>query len=115
MNYHAKRKIVDAICRDETLFIKNTGVSVKILEYCSPDRSDYSGRRLRKVLELCNVQFLKPANKKSLSLCNKFTICRDSNSNKLEVTADVEIKNLSLYPYESKGAKVLYDKTKKNK
>ena len=116
MNWRTRDKVIAAICKGETLYIKNTGIGVSV-EYFGTDlREDtWRSRKQKRQDNLCQVEFIAMPNKKALNLCKKYHIKRNSHSKIMELEAEIDISNLSLTPFEGKGAKLLYEKTKKGK
>lgn len=117
MNYRTREKILNAMCSDDTLYVRDTGVAVKIEEYTS-DQEIVEIPLIRKNSkkkrsEMCTVVFQGTPNKKCIDLSIDFSIYRNGTTQKLEFKADIELKNLSVYPFESRGAKLLYDRKKK--
>lgn len=118
MNWRIKDKIIEAICKGETLYIKDTGIAV-IVDYFGTDIREnnwsYKNNKRKKEHEPCKVDFIGIPNKKALSLCEKYHIKRNSHSKTMELEGVIKIDKLSLTPFEGKAAKVLYEKVKKSK
>jgi hypothetical protein len=118
MNYKAKNKIVEAICKDTPLFVKGTGVRVKV-DYFGTDLDEFRvslGRKQSKAKDVrlfCNVEFVGSPTPKALKLFQRYHIKRNSVSDKMELDGVIDIENLSTTPYDSKAAKVLYEKKNK--
>ncbi len=109
-------KLIEAMFRNETLYIKDTGVKVSI-DYFGSDLSRDSGFRTSRTVRdyLVKVEFETAPSMKALKLCTKYHIKKNSHTKKMEMDAEVELDNLSLYPFETKGAKLLYGKEKDKK
>jgi hypothetical protein len=106
-----RNKLLQAICKGDILFIKDTGVKVKV-EYFGSDLSDYRTRN-RDKREFCNIELLDSVTTKAIKLFHKYDIKRNNTTGKMELDAVIDIKNLSLTPYESKAGKLLYEKRNK--
>ena len=108
MNYRTKNKIIEAICKGKTLFIKDTGIAVCI-EYFGTDIDEFrNGRNDRK--QYCQVEFISSPTVTSLTKFKSYHIKKNSHSGKMELNGTIDITNLSLVPYESKAGKLLYGK-----
>ncbi len=111
MNYRTKNKLIQAICKGQTLYIRDTGIAVRVDYFGSDLREDFRGRN-RRIEHPCNIEFLTPPTTKALKLFNKWHIKRNSHSGKMELDGTINLEHLSLKPFETKAAKVLYDKVK---
>lgn len=107
MNWRVRNKLIEQICLGNTLFIKDTGVRV-FVDYFG---SDFDGLRSSR-FDLCKVIFHDKPTHKALKQMRRFHIRRNSHSKAVDVDGEITIDKLSLTPYESKGAKVLYEKKK---
>ena len=111
-------KIIEAMYKNEPLYIKGTGVKVSV-DYFGTDSADRLGfTSRRKNLDeysKCHIQFESAPNMKALKMCNVFHIKKNSHSKTMELDAHINISNLSLTPYETKAAKVLYEQAKAKK
>ena len=114
MNWRYRDKLIAAICKGDHLYIKDTGVKVSV-EYFGTDISDNSfrGGKSKRTDDPCNIEFLSTPTHKALQKVLKYHIKRNSHSKTMELDGVIHLKELSLTPYESKGAKILYEKTKK--
>lgn len=116
MNWRTRDKIIQAICKGEFLYIKDTGIKVSVDYYGSDIDGGLFGVRNsnhRRADYPCHIIFSQAPTKKALTLCNKFHIKRNSVSNSMEIDGVISLENLSLTPYETKGAKLLYEKKQK--
>ncbi len=114
MNWRTRDKIIAAICKGEHLYIKDTGIKVSV-DYFGTDLVDglWRAPKNKKVDEPCNIEFLDAPTHKALQKLIKYHIRKNSHSKTMEVEGTIGIKELSLTPFESKGAKILYEKSKK--
>ena len=112
-------KIIEAMYKNKPLYIRGTGVKVFIDYFGSDTRTNTGWNRTKNLDEYskCMIEFATPPNMKALKLCRAFHIKRNSHSKTMELNGEIDIKNLSLTPYETRAAKVLYEqeKTKKRK
>lgn len=126
MNWRQRDRIIEAIFRNEPLYIRDTGVAVAVEYFGSDTRlgsSNTPWTKSKKVskkvdeFSLVKIEFQSVPTIKALKLCNRFHIKRNSHSKTMELEAEIDIKNLSITPYETNAAKVLYEqaKTKKRK
>lgn len=115
MSYRNKNKIIEAICRGDILYIKNTGIAVTVTYFGTDVGTDWTTRKIKKVENLCEIEFINTPTRKALDLCEKFHIKRNTVSKKIELDGYIKIINLSISPFEGKAAKVLYEKNKKAK
>lgn len=114
------RKILGAVLSAETLYVTSTGTKVLVTDI------DYH-KGQREVL--ARVKFIDAPDKKTILKCEQFNVdVREVNSPptplgqlpppshipvyRVDITAVVNIENLSTLPYETKAAKILYKKTK---
>lgn len=120
MNWRYRDKIIEAIYKNEPLYIKSTGVKVFVDYFGTDSRNTldrYNSSRKKQLDEYsrCHIVFESAPNMKALKSCLTFHIKRNSHSKTIEVNAEIGISNLSLTPYETKAAKVLYEKQKTKK
>ena len=116
MNWRIRDKLIHAICKGEALYIKNTGTKVAVDYYGFDIDGGLLGRRSsnnKRTDYPCHIVFLSVPTKKALTLCDKFHIKRNSITHNMEVDGTISLENLSLTPFESKGAKLLYAKNQK--
>lgn len=109
MNYREKNKIIEQICKGKSLFIKDTGITVEV-EYFGSDMREFN--RNEKEELFCQVTLTGIPTNKALSFFEKFNIKRNSVSNEMELDGVIKLTNLSITPFETKAAKVLYGKNK---
>lgn len=112
MNYKTKNKLIEHICKGKPLFIKDTGVKVEV-DYFGTDMNEFRSRNSRE--DYCQVDMITPPTTKALKLFEKFHIKRNSHTKEMEIEGTIKLRNLSLSPYETKAAKVLYEKKKYSK
>lgn len=117
MNWRERDRIVEAMFKNEALYIRNTGVQVHVDYFGTDTRSNTGWNRTKTLDEYskCVIEFATPPTLKALKLCRTFHIKRNSHSKTMELNGEIDIKNLSLTPYETKAAKVLYEKQKTKK
>jgi hypothetical protein len=108
MNYRTKNKIIEAICKGKTLFIKDTGIAVAVT-YFGSDADEFRVGRNDKN-RYCHIEFISPPTMSSLTKFKNYHIKKNSHSGKMELDGTIDISNLSLTPYESKAGKLLYGK-----
>lgn len=109
-------KLIEAMFNNETLYVKDTGVKVSIDYFGSDLKSEIFGRSNSKNRDYpVKVEFVTPPSIKALKMCNKYHIKKNSHTKQMELDAEIELDNLSLYPFETEGAKVLYGKQKNKK
>lgn len=114
MNWRERDRIIEAMYRNEPLFIRDTGVAVAV-DYFGTDtrlsggRDSWTKAKAVDEFSLVKIEFQSPPTLKALKKCDRFHIKRNSHSKTMELDAEIDIKNLSLTPYESKAAKVLYE------
>jgi hypothetical protein len=118
MNWRTRDKIIEAMYKNEPLYIRDTGVKVSV-DYFGTDTRDSLGFSGRKKdfdeYSKCHIQFDSPPNMKALKMCKTFHIKKNSHSNTMELDAHIDISKLSLTPYETKAARVLYEQAKAKK
>jgi len=107
MNYKMKDRIISAIAKGDTLFIKGTGVRVTV-DYFGVDCFTETVRG--KKVENCHLEFIDTPTTECLKLCSKYDIKKNSHTKEIEVSGVIDIRKLSLRPYESKAGKLLYEK-----
>ena len=117
MNWRQRDRIIEAMFRNEPLYIRDTGVAVTVEYFGTGTRlgsSNTPWTKRKKVDEfsLAKIEFQSAPTIKALKLCNRFHIKRNSHSKTMELEAEIDIKNLSITPYETNAAKVLYEQTK---
>lgn len=109
LNWRLRDKIISAIFRGSSLFIKNTGVKVSV-EHFGEDVDDYVRNRYRR--DSCKIVFETTPTTKALRLVNNYSIHKNSHSNTVGTNANIDLYNLSLSPFETASAKLLYEKSK---
>ena len=109
MNYRTKDKIIEALITSKEVYLKNTGISVG-LDFMESDRFS----KLKNT-SYCTIYCLTTPTSSALKLFNTFHISKNRISNIVECCGCIEIKNLSLVPYESRAGKLLYSKKKVRK
>jgi hypothetical protein len=107
MNPKTKDKIIDAICRGDILYIRDTGIRVQV-DYFGTDAFVFAETRDKRFN--CHIEFIDTPTAKCLRLCEKFDVKKNSHTNKMELNGLININKLSLKPYESKAGKLLYGK-----
>lgn len=108
----AKNKLIEQICKGKPLFIKNTGIRVEV-DYFGTDMHKFRSRNSKE--DYCQVNMLDPPTIKSLKMFEKFHIKMNSHSKEMELEGTIKLSNLSIMPYETEAARVLYEKKKGNK
>jgi hypothetical protein len=110
MNWRLRDKIIEAICTDKPLYIKDTGIKVEV-DYFGTDIDRFRSRG-KPPIEEVRVTMVNTPTAKALKLFKEWHIKKNSHSKTMELDGVIELKNLSLTPFESKGAKILYAKKK---
>ena len=110
MNYRERNQIIEAICKDSPLFIRDTAIRVKI-DYFGSDMSDFRNRNKKDEGLYCRIEFLDPPTSKVMKLMRKYDFKRNSHSNKMELEGVICIDHLSTVPRNSRAGKLLYGKT----
>jgi len=106
MNYRVKNKLIEAICNSKTLYVKDTGVKVNVIYY-GTDLHEV-GRDYKTKLEYCNIEFVDIPTTKCLKQLVKFHVRDGDNPGTMYSSATILLENLSLTPFETKAAKLLY-------
>lgn len=121
MNWRQRDRIIEAMFKNEPLYIRDTGVAVAV-EYFGTDtrlggnsNTQWTKKKNIDEFSLVKIEFQSAPTLKALKMCNRFHIKRNSHSKTMELDAEIDIKNLSITPYETNAAKVLYEQTKKRK
>lgn len=108
MNWKKRDKIIEAIYKNEPLFIKDTGVKVSV-DYFGTDTDKFgSFGKKPTAVDKCQISFETAPTMKALKACTSYHIKKNSHTKKIELDAQIEIDKLSILPYESKAAKILY-------
>jgi len=104
-------KILQALFLGEPVYIKNTGVQVE-LDYMGKDIHRFSDdRNIKKSLfEIVKIDFVSVPNIEALKLLENFDVLKNSVSKKVSGSGIIKLENLSLQPYESEAANVLFKK-----
>lgn len=105
LNWRLRDKIIEAIFKGQTLFIKNTGVKVSV-ENFGDDVDDYIRNKYRR--DSCKITFESTPTSKALKLVNNYSIHKHSNT--VSTNANIDLYNLSLTPFETPSARLLYEK-----
>lgn len=109
LNWRLRDKIIQAIFKGQNLFIKNTGVKISV-EHFGNDGDFWPRSRERR--DTCKIVFESVPTGKALKLVNDYSIHKNSHTNSVNSCANIDLYNLSLIPFETASAKLLYDKTK---
>lgn len=109
LNWRLRDKIIQAIFKGQNLFIKNTGVKISV-EHFGND-GEFWGRD-PKNSDICKIVFESVPTGKALKLVRDYSIHKNSHTNSINSCANIDLYNLSLIPFETASAKLLYDKTK---
>lgn len=110
MNYKLKNKIIESIIKCQPLYIKDTGVKVKVTYYGSDLRE--FGTRSRNALQYCNIDFLTSPTTKALKMLVSVHVREANKSDTMDCIGTILLDNLSLTPYDTKAAKLLFKKSK---
>lgn len=115
MNWRTRDKIINAICKGQKVYIKDTGIEVSVEYFGTDSRESFFDRNQKKSIEkqICHIEFITVPSKKALDLCCKYHIKKNSVSKNMELDGHIELSKLSLTPFEGKAAKILYAKEKK--
>jgi hypothetical protein len=115
MNWRYRDKLIAAICNGDHLYIRDTGIRVSV-DYFGTDIADNSwrGSKSKRSDDPCNIEFVDKPTHKALQKLIKYHIKRNSHSKTMELDGTIHLRELSLTPYESKGAKILYEKKQKS-
>mgnify|MGYP001567576444 CR=1 FL=1 len=108
LNWRLRDKLIHAIFKGQSLFVKNTGVKVSVEHF--GDNDDWTTNSYRK--DSCKIVFETVPTSKALRLVNNYSIHKNCHSNTVETNANISLHNLSLSPFETPSAKLLYDKVK---
>jgi len=114
MNYRDRNKVIEAISKDNPLFIKGTGVQIKV-DYFGTDMEDFRlrGRGQKQDKRLfCNIDFMTPPTNKVLKRLVKYHFKRNSHTNQMEISGVICIDELSTVPHNSRAGELLYGKGK---
>ena len=109
LNCKLRDKIIARIFMGNYLFIKNTGVRVSV-ENFGDDIGEYAVNRNGR--DYCKITFETTPTTKALKLVNNYNIYKNTQSNTVSTNASIDLHNLSLSPFETEAAKLLYDKSK---
>jgi len=107
LNWKLRDKIISAIFKGSYLFIKNTGVKVSVEEF-GDNADDYGRNEYRK--DSCKIIFETSPTTKALKLVNHYNIHKNSHTNVVSTSANIDLYNLSLSPFETSSARLLYEK-----
>ena len=109
LNWRLRDKIIHAIFKGQSLFIKNTGVKVTV-EHFGDDNDEWGDSRHKR--DSCKIVFESAPTTKALKLVNNYTMHKNCHTNLVETNANIDLYNLSLIPFETASAKILYEKSK---
>lgn len=112
MKLTLSEKILTAVCKNEKLYIKNTGVEILVISF-GDNTKIYN--KSDKMTNCFKIEFLTIPTKKALALCKNIEFALNRSTGKIEGEALIPMSDVSLTPYEGKAAKILYEKTKKRK
>lgn len=115
-------RVLDLVLKGETVYIKNTGISVFVYNF------DWHKGTSRSQQFLVQIQFETAPSKEAIELCDHVRVRCDrhqlkntlgNNSSSIpagpvhvDVEAHISIDQLSDLPYETKAARTLYKKEK---
>lgn len=118
MNWRVRDKILETLFEGKEVYIKDTGVKIT-LDYFGSDleRNNYfvsspSKKRAKEEIA-CKVNFVSKPTLKALKKCKSFHVRQNSHLRVVEIEGIIEVKELSLYPFETNSAKVLFKKQTK--
>lgn len=107
LNWRLRDKIIYAIFKGQSLFIKNTGVKVSV-EHFGDDNDDWGRNKYRR--DSCKIVFETTPTTKALKLVSNYSIHKNSHSQTVDTNANIDLYNLSLTPFETPSARLLYEK-----
>lgn len=106
LNWRLRDRIINAIFKGNSLFIKNTGVKVSVEQF-GEDVDDWTYNKRRR--DTCKIVFETTPNSKALRLLRNYSISKHNNV--VSTNATIDLYNLSLSPFETSSARLLYGKT----
>jgi hypothetical protein len=113
MDWRVRDKLIEAMFKNEPLYIRDTGVKVSIDYFGTDEHPSFTRASDEKRMPRVKIVFDSAPNMKALKMCKKYHIKKNSHSKIMELDAEIDLDKLSLYPFESDGAKVLYGKEAK--
>lgn len=102
-----KDRIIEAICKGTSLYVKGTGIEVSVV-YFGTDSHTFNSEKSK--VTKCSIEFIGIPTASTLKLFVSYHIKKNSHSNLMELEGTIDIANLSLTPFETKAGKLLYDK-----
>ena len=105
------RLIIEALLQNKPVFVKNTGVRVKVVKLEKHNKSRY----FKMKSATCDVAFEETPTYKALSLMENYRYSDGVNTlggQRNFISGSIKIINLSHRPFETKTSKALYDSKK---
>lgn len=112
------KALLEKVLSGEPVYINGTGTKVRVTRY-SKDKSYRSNRK-----DSCTIDFMETPNKKAIDKCSYYSVELHERTNsqtqqvvyQVDVSANIDFKELRAVPYKTKAADVLFgaDKEIKN-